>query len=62
MPKTDEYKIVGNGKGKVLQVNMPLTEGVRSASGKSFTLASTGGFVEVPGTDVKVNIIAIRKA
>lgn len=62
MQKTDEsFKIVGNGKGKTLQISMPLVDGQLSASGKSYTLASTGGFVEVPGTDVKINVVAIRK-
>lgn len=31
-----------------------------SSSGKSRTVASTGGFVVIPGTDVKINLNAIK--
>lgn len=33
-----------------------------SSSGKSRTVASTGGFIPVPGTNVKLNINAIKPA
>jgi hypothetical protein len=54
---TEEMK-VENG---YLVIRRKLTAGVRSASGKNLTVASTGGFVQIPDSDIRVNLIAIKK-
>ena len=59
MAAVGEYIKVEKG---YLEIRQKLGAGTRSASGKSLTLVSTGGFKEVEGTDMRVNIIAIKKA
>jgi len=44
-----------------LTVEMPLTEGKRSHSGKSLLVFTTGGFKEVPGTGLKISINVMGK-
>jgi len=44
-----------------LVIRRKLGTGVRSASGKNLTVASTGGFVAVPDSEIRVNLIAIKK-
>lgn len=45
-----------------LEIRQKLGPGTRSMSGKSLTLVSTGGFTSVPESDVRVNVIAIKKS
>ena len=52
-------------KGKVLTIEIALegVEAVRSASGKSLLLATTGGNISVPGAeDVKIGVNVYRSA
>ena len=58
----------GNGAGEYIRVNGDYLEirqvigaGHTSATGKSTVVVSTGGFKPVEGTDLKVNLTAIRK-
>jgi len=48
-------------KDNILTVEMPLTEGKRSHSGKSLLVFTTGGFKEVPGTGLKISINVMSK-
>lgn len=59
MPATEakEYMKVENG---YLIVSMKLGTGRPSASGKTLVVATTGGFVPVNGSEVKVNLTAIK--
>lgn len=41
-----------------LIINLPITEGVPSASGKTLVVASTNGFVRVPDTEISVSVNA----
>jgi len=43
-----------------LVITCPINGGVPSKSGKSLVVASTNGFVEVKGSDIKVNLNAIK--
>ena len=43
-----------------LVITCAINGGVPSKSGKSLVVASTNGFVEVPGSDIKVNLNAIK--
>ena len=50
-------------EGPVLTVTIRLDEhGQPSASGKSSVIASTSGPMEVPGTDLKLNLSMWRRA
>lgn len=53
-----EYMRVKDGH---LEVRMKLTPGHRSTSGKNLVVASTGGFKPANGSDVRVNLTAIKK-
>lgn len=49
-------------KGDILTVKIDLSKDYgESASGKSITVATTGGNVDVPETDVKIGINAYKK-
>lgn len=43
-----------------LVITCPINGGVPSKSGKSIVVATTNGFVEVPKSDLKVNLNAIK--
>ena len=43
-----------------LVITCPVNGGVPSKSGKSLIVATTNGFAEVPGSDIKVNLNAIK--
>ena len=51
-----EIKIENN----VLMIDVPLSSGTPSASGKSLVVASTGGFIDIPGSEVRINLTAIK--
>jgi len=48
---------VKNGK---LVITCPINGGVPSKTGKSLVVATTNGFVDVPGSDIRVNLNAIK--
>jgi hypothetical protein len=48
-------------KDNVLTVEMPLTEGKRSHSGKTMLAFTTKGFVDVPNTNLRININVTSK-
>ena len=43
-----------------LIITCPINGGVPSKTGKSLVVATTNGFVEVPGSDIRVNLNAIK--
>lgn len=43
-----------------LEIRQKLTKGTPSASGRNLTIATTGGFKDVEGSDVRVNLTAIK--
>lgn len=43
-----------------LMITAPISSGVRSKSGKTIVVVSTGGFVDVPDSDIRVNLTAIK--
>jgi len=43
-----------------LIITCPMNGGVPSKTGKSLVVATTNGFVEVPNSDIKVNLNAIK--
>jgi hypothetical protein len=47
-------------KNKSLIITCPLNGGTPSKTGKSLVVATTNGFVEVPNSDIKVNLNAIK--
>jgi F0F1-type ATP synthase epsilon subunit len=47
--------------GGYLEVRQKVGPGVTSSSGKSKVVVSTGGFTEIQGSDVRVNLTAIIK-
>lgn len=55
---TDSIEI----KDGFLNVHLKLGPGVISATGKSKVLVSTGGFKPIQGSDVRLNLIAIKKS
>jgi len=54
----DEYIRVEKG---FLEIRQKLGPGVLSSTGKSHVVVSTSGFKAVEGSDVRVNLTAIRK-
>ena len=48
---------VENGK---LVITAPISTGVLSKSGKTKVVVSTGGFVDVPNSEIRVNLTAIK--
>ena len=51
-----ETKVTGNK----VTIELDITKGVPSSTGKSMVVFSTSGFVPVEGTDLKVSINVIR--
>ena len=51
-----DFKVTGNK----LTITVTLEKGTLSSSGKSLVVATTGGFVAVEGTDLKVNLNVIK--
>jgi len=47
-------------EGNKLIITAPISSGTRSKSGKTLVVVSTGGFVAVPGSDIHVNLTAIK--
>ena len=43
-----------------LVITCPINGGVPSKTGKSIVVATTNGFVDVPGSDIRVNLNAIK--
>ena len=43
-----------------LIITAPISSGVRSKSGKTLVVVSTGGFVDVPNSDIRVNLTATK--
>ena len=43
-----------------LVIVAPISNGVLSKSGKSRVVVSTGGFVDVPNSEIRVNLTAIK--
>jgi len=43
-----------------LVITCPINGGVPSRTGKSLVVATTNGFVDVPGSDIRVNLNAIK--
>lgn len=56
--KNGEYVRVAKG---YLEIRTKLGPGRPSATGKNLVVASTGGFAQVEGSDIRVNLTAIRK-
>jgi hypothetical protein len=46
-------------EGKLV-ITCPINGGVPSRTGKSLVVATTNGFVDVPGSDIRVNLNAIK--
>lgn len=51
-----EIKVDGN----TLTIKTELTSGVSSKSGKTKVVATTSGFVDVEGSDIKVSLNVIK--
>ena len=49
-------------KGGYLEIRQKVGAGKPSATGRSLVVVSTGGFKEVEGSGVRVNLTAIKKA
>jgi hypothetical protein len=47
-------------KNKTLIITCPLNGGTPSKTGKSLVVATTNGFVEVPNSNIRVNLNAIK--
>jgi len=47
-------------KAGYLEIRQKLDAGRPSASGKNLTVATTGGFKDIEGTNVRINLTAIR--
>jgi hypothetical protein len=45
-----------------LEIRQKMGPGVLSGTGKSKVLVSTGGFKPIEGSDVRVNLVAIKKS
>jgi hypothetical protein len=48
-------------EGGYLEIRQKMGPGVLSGTGKSHVLVSTGGFKAIEGSDVRVNLVAIKK-
>ena len=47
-------------KEGTLVITCPINGGVPSRTGKSLVVATTNGFADVPGSDIRVNLNAIK--
>ena len=59
MPPNGEHIRVKDG---YLEIRQKVGKGTLSSSGKSLVVVSTGGFQPVDGSEVRVNLTAIKKA
>jgi hypothetical protein len=48
-------------KDNILTVEMPVSEGKRSHSGKTMLVFTTKGFIDVPNTNLRISINVIGK-
>lgn len=55
---TEEYIRV---KGSFLEIRQKIGKGTVSGSGRNMTVVSTGGFQGIEGSDIRVNLTAIKK-
>ncbi len=56
-----EVSMEAKVEGNVLTLKVPLSAGVPSrSSGKTLVVASSNGFMEVPGTDLKLSLNVIK--
>lgn len=58
MPNGEEYIRVKNG---YLEIRQKIGAGTMSSTGKSKVVVSTSGFAAIEGSDIKVNLTAIKK-
>lgn len=58
MPNNGQYIRVKDGH---LEIRLPVSKGRPSSTGRNLVVVSTGGFTAVEGTDIKVNLTAIKK-
>jgi len=58
MPGNGGYIRVKDGH---LEIRLPLGKGRPSSTGRNLVVVSTGGFQPVEGSDIKVNLTAIKK-
>ena len=49
-------------KGGCLEIRQKIGKGTVSSSGKSLVVVSTGGFQAIDGSEIRVNLTAIKKA
>lgn len=49
-------------KGGYLEIRQKVGKGALSSSGKSLVVVSTGGFTPIDGSEIRVNLSAIKKA
>ena len=47
-------------EGSTLLIKATISDGVPSSSGKTLVVATTNGFVSVPGTDLKLSLNVIK--
>jgi len=59
MPNNGEHIRVKDG---FLEIRQKIGKGKMSSSGKSLVVVSTGGFQAIDGSEVRVNLTAIKKA
>jgi|GEM_PF-3212627 len=60
MPTNGEYIRVKDG---CLEIRQKIGKGTLSkSSGKSLVVVSTGGFQPIDGSEIRVNLMAIKKA
>lgn len=59
MPNNGEHIRVKDG---YLEIRQKVGKGTLSSSGKSLVVVSTGGFKPIDGSEVRVNLTAIKKA
>lgn len=55
---SEEYIRVKDG---YLEIRQKVGKGTISSSGKNMTVVSTGGFQGIEGSDIRVNLTAIKK-
>lgn len=59
MPTNGEHIRVKDG---YLEIRQKIGKGTVSSSGKSLVVVSTGGFKPIDGSEIRVNLTAIKKA
>ena len=48
-------------EGDMLTIKIRLTEGTISSSGKSLVVATSGGFIPIPGSELKISFNVIKQ-